>query len=105
VVKVTCSGGLWPTLQQIGTAEAAGLPLLVSALTDSLLTRVAVCQVALVYGFEGPAALNGSQFLDETGLFPDKSRLESGGRVHLDARPGLGGEPDDDALREFSGQI
>src|SRR5439155_815107 len=57
VVKVTRSGGIWPTLQQIGTAEAAGLPLLVSGLTDSLLTRVAVCQVALVYGFEGPAAL------------------------------------------------
>jgi muconate cycloisomerase len=104
VVKVTRSGGIWPTLQQIGTAEAAGLPLLVSGLTDSLLTKVAVCHVALVYGFEGPAALNGSQFIDESALFPDKSRLESGGSVHLDGRPGLGVEPDETALRELSRQ-
>jgi muconate cycloisomerase len=105
VVKITRTGGIWPTLQQIGTAEAAGLPLLVSGLTDSLLTRVAVCQVALAFGFEGPAALNGSQFIDETALFPNKSRLESAGRVHLDAAPGLGTRPDERALAELSRQI
>jgi L-alanine-DL-glutamate epimerase-like enolase superfamily enzyme len=102
VVKLTRSGGIWPTLQQISTAEAAGLPLLVSGLTDSLLTKVAVCQVALAFGFDGPAALNGSQFIDEAVLFPDKPRLESGGRVHLDARPGLGVQPDEQALAELS---
>jgi muconate cycloisomerase len=102
VVKLTRSGGIWPTLQQIGVAEAAGLPLLVSGLTDSLLTKVAVCQVALAFGFEGPAALNGSQFIDEAALFPDKDRLEKGGSVHLDARPGLGVAPDADVLAELS---
>lgn len=102
VLKVTRSGGIWPTLQQIGTAEAAGLPLLVSGLTDSLLTKVAVCQVALVFGFEGPAALNGSQFIDESALFPDKSRLESAGSVHLDAAAGLGVRPDEQVLAELS---
>jgi muconate cycloisomerase len=105
VVKVTRSGGIWPTLQQIGTAEAAGLPLLVSGLTDSLLTKAAVCQVALTFGFDGPAALNGSQFIDEAALFPDKSRLESDGSVHLDARPGLGVEPDEQVLAELSRHI
>jgi muconate cycloisomerase len=75
-----------------------GLPLLVSGLTDSLLTKVAVCQIALVYGFDSPAALNGSQFIDETALFPDKSRFESGGNVHLGSEPGTGIEPDPDAL-------
>jgi muconate cycloisomerase len=105
VVKITRSGGIWPSLQQIGTAEAAGLPLLVSGLTDSLLTKVAVCQVALVYGFEGPAALNGSQFVDESALFPDKDRLESGGSVHLDTRPGLGVAPDEAVLREMQQPI
>jgi muconate cycloisomerase len=104
VVKVTRSGGIWPTLQQIAVAEAAGLPLLVSGLTDSLLTRVAVCQVALAHGFEGPAALNGSQFIDESGLFPDKLRLESAGSVHVDNTPGLGVAPDEQALREFTRQ-
>ncbi len=29
VVKVTRSGGLWPSLQQIAVAQAAGLPMLV----------------------------------------------------------------------------
>jgi muconate cycloisomerase len=102
VVKITRTGGIWPTLQQIGIAEAAGLPLLVSGLTDSLLTKVAVCQVALAFGFAGPAALNGSQFIDEAALFPDKAALEAGGGVHLDARPGLGVQPDEDVVLELS---
>ena len=101
VVKVTRSGGIWPTLQQIATAEAAGLPLLVSGLTDSLLTKAAVCQVALVFGFEGPAALNGSQFIDESALYPDKARLEFDGVVHLGSAAGIGVAPDLAALREF----
>jgi muconate cycloisomerase len=101
VVKVTRSAGIWPTLQQIATAEAAGLPLLVSGLTDSLLTKVAACQVALVYGFEGPAALNGSQFVDESALFPDKARIEFDGTVHLDSAPGIGVAPDAAALAEL----
>ncbi len=101
VVKVTRSGGIWPTLQQIATAEAAGLPLLVSGLTDSLLTKAAVCQVALVFGFEGPAALNGSQFIDESALYPDKARLEFDAVVHLGSAAGIGVAPDLAALREF----
>jgi muconate cycloisomerase len=104
VVKVTRSGGIWPTLQQIAVAEAAGLPLLVSGLTDSLLTKVTVCQVALAHGFQGPAALNGSQFIDESALFPDKSRLESAGTVHVDNTPGLGVGPDEKAVRELTRQ-
>lgn len=38
VVKVTRSGGLWPSLQQLAVAAAAGLPFLVSGLTDSFLS-------------------------------------------------------------------
>jgi L-alanine-DL-glutamate epimerase-like enolase superfamily enzyme len=102
VIKVTRSGGIWPTLQQIGVAAAAGLPLLVSGLTDGLLTKVAVCQVALAYGFAGPAALNGSQFTDESLLFPQKATVEWGGRVHLNDEPGIGVAPDEDALREIT---
>ncbi len=65
---------------------------------------MAVCQVALAYGFDGPAALNGSQFIDESALFPDKSRLESAGFVHVDDTPGLGVAPDEQALRELTRQ-
>ena len=94
VVKVTRSAGVWPTLQQIAVAEAAGLPLLVSGLTDSLLTKLAVCQVALAFGFAGPAALNGSQFVDE-------AALEAGGMVDLGDRVGIGVQPDERALGEL----
>lgn len=98
VVKLTRSGGIWPTLQQIGVAAAAGLPLLVSGLTDSLLTKLAVCQVAAVFGFQGPAALNGSQFIDETALYPGKAALEFDGALHLSDQPGIGVQPDQQAL-------
>lgn len=102
VIKVTRSGGLWPTIQQIAVAEAAGLPLLVSGLTDGLLTKVAVCQVALAHGFGGPAALNGSQFTDESMLFPQKAGLEHDGAVYLTDEPGIGVQPDEEILRDFT---
>lgn len=98
VIKLTRSGGIWPTLQQIGVAAAAGLPLLVSGLTDSLLTKLAVCQVAAAFGHLGPAALNGSQFVDESALYPSKSAVEFDGAVHLGDQPGIGVQPDQQAL-------
>lgn len=101
VIKVTRSGGLWPTLQQIAVAEAAGLPLLVSGLTDGFLTKMAVSQVALAYGFTGPAALNGSQFTDESDLFPQKAEMEHDGNVYLNDRPGIGIQPNEEALLEY----
>jgi muconate cycloisomerase len=101
VIKLTRSGGIWPTLAQIGTAHSAGLQLLVSGLTDTLLTKVAACQVAAAFGFEGPAALNGSQFVDESALYPDKSRVEVDGAVHLGDEPGIGVRPDERSLRRF----
>jgi L-alanine-DL-glutamate epimerase-like enolase superfamily enzyme len=101
VVKVTRSGGVWPTLAQISVAEAAGLPLLVSGLTDGLLTKVAVCQVAAAFGCAGPAALNGSQFTDESAIFPDKAEFESDGAVHLSTDAGIGVRPDEEALLAF----
>ncbi|MEZ4674205.1 MAG: enolase C-terminal domain-like protein [Caldilineaceae bacterium] len=102
VIKVTRSGGIWPTLQQIALAEATGLPLIVSGLTDGLLTKMAVCQVALAHGFVGPAALNGSQFTDESAIFPDKAALEHDGTVYLNELPGIGIEPNEDALHALA---
>jgi muconate cycloisomerase len=101
VLKLTRSGGIWPSLQQASVATAAGLPLLVSGLTDGLLTKVAVCQVAAAFGCEGPAGLNGSQFLDETSLYPSKAETESGGEVRLGDEPGIGVEPDMTTLRRM----
>ncbi len=101
VIKVTRSGGLWPSLQQIGVAASAGLPLLVSGLTDSLLTRLAVCQLALAFGFSGPAALNGSQFVDESQLYPGKAAIEFEGAVHLGEQIGIGVYPHQQAIEQF----
>jgi L-alanine-DL-glutamate epimerase-like enolase superfamily enzyme len=104
VVKVTRSGGLWPTMQQLAVADAAGLGILVSGLTDSMITKLAACHVAAAVGSRGPAALNGSQFLDDSQLFPGKGEIEVGGVVWLPERAGLGLEPDEDALRRLAHQ-
>ncbi len=98
VIKVTRSGGIWPSLQQIAVAASAGLPILVSGLTDSLLTKLAVCQLAAAFGHRGPAALNGSQFIDESALYPDKANIEFDGVVHLGERTGIGVHPDQQAI-------
>src|SRR5690606_16328573 len=54
VIKLTRSGGIWPTLQQISTAQAAGLGLVVSGLTDGFLTKLSAINVASVYGVDKP---------------------------------------------------
>lgn len=100
MIKLTRSGGIWPTLEQIGTATAAGLPLLVSGLSDGMLVKMAACQVAAAHGYAGPAALNGSQFMDDSRLFPDKGEVEKAGVLDLGERPGIGIEPNEAALRE-----
>lgn len=101
VLKVTRSGGVWPTLQQAAVAAAAGLPLLVSGLTDSLLARLAACQVALAAGYDGPAALNGGQFLDERELYPGLAAVEHGGAIRAPDAPGIGVQPDEAALERY----
>ena len=101
VIKVTRSGGIWPSLQQIAVAASAGLPLLVSGLTDSLLTKLAVCQLAVAFGHYGPAALNGSQFIDEAALYPDKAEIEFDGAVHLGAQSGIGVHPRQQVLESY----
>jgi len=100
VLKLTRTGGIWPSLLQLGVASSAGHGLLVSGLSDGMLTKVAACQVAATFGFTGPSALNGSQFMDDSALFPDKPAVEHGGSIHLGPKPGIGIEPDEAALRE-----
>ena len=104
-VKAVRSGGLWPSLQQIAVAQAADLPMLVSGLTDGLLTRLAACQLASVFDVAGPVALNGTQFIEEDGLYPDKSKVESAGRIRLNDEPGIGVEPDADYLKRYAREL
>ena len=101
VIKLPRSAGIYPTLQQIAVAQSARLGLIVSGLTGTFITKLAACQVALAYGVTRPAALNGSQFLDESILYPTKPALEHDGSVHLNDEPGNGVQPDEDALRDL----
>lgn len=102
VVKLTRSGGVWPTLQQLGVASAAGLPAVVSGLSDGLLTKMAACQVAAAFGVKHPLALNGSQFLNETALYPEKDKYESRGTVFLDQALGIGVHPIEAKVRALT---
>lgn len=101
VVKVTRSGGLWPSLHQVAVASSAGLPFLVSGLTDGFLTKLAVCQLAAAFGHRGPAGLNGSQFVNEAALYPDKPEREFDATVHLGEQIGIGVHPDPQAVEQF----
>jgi muconate cycloisomerase len=105
VIKVTRSGGLWPSFMQCAVARSAGLPILVSGLTDGMLTKLAACQLASVFGVTRPVALNGSQFIDDGGLYPAKADVECAGQVHLNDRPGIGIEPDIDYLRRYAAEL
>jgi L-alanine-DL-glutamate epimerase-like enolase superfamily enzyme len=100
VVKLARSGGVWPTLMQAMTARAAGLDLLVSGLTESMLLKLASLQIAAAMGCRRPAALNGSQFTDDAAVYPNKAAIERDGTVTLPDAPGIGIEPDEAALRD-----
>lgn len=103
VIKLTRSGGITPSLDQIAVARAARKKLVVSGLTDGLVTKMAAAQLAAAFGFAGPLALNGSQFVDESELFPRKAAVEGTGRITLGDAPGIGIEPDEKSLRRLSG--
>jgi len=105
VLKVTRSGGVWPSQHQVAVAESAALPSIVSGLTDGLLTKLAVSHVAAACGVTRPMALNGSQFMDESALYPNKSSFEHDGTVFLSSQPGLGVEPDEVAVRALGREI
>ena len=70
-------------------------------LTDGLLTKLAACQLSCAFAGAKPAALNGSQFIDESALYPTKATLESRGTITLSDEPGVGVAPDESAINRF----
>jgi L-alanine-DL-glutamate epimerase-like enolase superfamily enzyme len=96
-LKVTRSGGLLPSRRCADLAEAAGLLLVSSGLTDAGIGFAANVQLAAAYGVSQPCALNGPQFLKEDIL---ATRLpQDGDVVRVPDRPGLGVEVDEDRVR------
>lgn len=70
-----------------------------------MLTKLAAVQTVAAYGPVGPIAMNGSQFVDESAIFPDKSEFEHDGLVVLGDEPGLGCAPDEAAVRRLATDI
>lgn len=88
VGKVTRSGGLLPSRQIYDIGRAAGLPLLLSGLTDGTCTLLCAAALAAAYQIDMPCALNGPQFIADwthTG-----EPVVKDGKVILSDRPGHG---------------
>ena len=105
VIKITRTPGILPSLDQVSVARALGISLITSGLCDGLITKLAAAHLATAVGVRHPMALNGSQFIDEDHLFPQKPSIESEGSVHLSDRPGLGVDPNQDAILAFSADL
>jgi L-alanine-DL-glutamate epimerase-like enolase superfamily enzyme len=92
VIKLCRVGGVFWARQMAEMAQAAGLLLLGSGLTEGRVSLNASAHVFSAFGITMPADLNGPQFLGDDMVagplaFP-------GQRVELSERPGIGVEPD-----------
>lgn len=96
-LKVTRTGGLWPSRQCGQLARRHGLPLVSSGLTDAAVAFAANAHLAAAMGVERPYALNGPQFLADDIAAVPLPRV--GDRVSVPELPGLGIEVDEDKVR------
>lgn len=100
VCKVTRSGGLWPSRVMAELAEAHGLGLLASGLTDGGLALAANVALAGAFGIDRPCALNGPQLLAADIL--ERPLRQQGDRIELPTAPGLGVEVDPERVRHYA---
>ena len=99
VAKVQRNGGFWYSRQLCEIAQAAGLGLSLSGLTETDLGLAAGMHLAAAFDIN-PLQLNGPQYIDTTFL---RERVwKGGGRVTLPAGPGLGVEVDEDYVRKHA---
>jgi muconate cycloisomerase len=99
VAKVQRNGGLWYSRQLCELAEAAGLGLSLSGLTETDLGLAAGLHLAAAFDIN-PLQLNGPQFIDTPFL---RERIwKGGGRVTLPSGPGLGVDVDEAYVRKHA---
>ena len=99
VAKVQRNGGFWYSRQLCEMAEAAGLGLSLSGLTETDLGLAAGLHLAVAFDIN-PLQLNGPQFIETTFL---RERLwKGGGRVTVPDGPGLGVEVDEAYVRRHA---
>ena len=96
VAKVQRNAGLYRSRQLCEAAQAGGIALSLSGLTETDLGLAAGLQLAAAFDIN-PLALNGPQYIDTDFL---RERVwRGGGRVALPAGPGLGVEVDEERVR------
>ena len=99
VAKVQRNGGFWYSRQLCEIAEAAGLGLSLSGLTETDLGLAAGLHLAAAFDIN-PLQLNGPQFIETPFL---RERVwKGGGRVALPAVPGLGVDVDEAYVRQHA---
>ncbi|HYM29649.1 MAG TPA: enolase C-terminal domain-like protein [Candidatus Cybelea sp.] len=102
VAKVQRNGGLWYSRQLCEMADAAGLGLSLSGLTETDLGLAAGMHLAAAFDIS-PLQLNGPQYIETTFL---KERVwRGGGRVKLPEGPGLGVEVDEAYVRKHAVKV
>lgn len=99
VAKVQRNGGFWYSRQMCELAEAAGIGLSLSGLTETDLGLATGLHLAAAFDIT-PLQLNGPQFIETTFL---RERVwKGGGRVSLPEGPGLGVEVDEAYVRSHA---
>ncbi len=102
VAKVQRNAGLYRSRQLCDAAEAAGLELSLSGLTETDLGLAAGLQLAAAFDIN-PLQLNGPQYIETDYL---RERVwRGGGRVALPSGPGLGVEVDEDHVRRHAIEV
>lgn len=99
-LKVTRTGGIFPSRQCAEMAMAAGLLLVSSGLTDAGVALAANVHLAAAFGVQLPCALNGPQFLADDVLATPLT-IE-GDTVAVPEGPGLGVEVDEEKVRRYA---
>ncbi len=102
VAKVQRNAGLYRSRQLCETAEAAGLGLSLSGLTETDLGLAAGLHLAACFDIN-PLALNGPQYIDTD--FLAERVWRGGGQVCLPSGPGLGVEVDEARVRRNAVEV
>ena len=102
VAKLQRNAGFHVSRRLCETAEAAGLGLSMSGLTETDLGLAAGLQLAAAFGIS-PLQLNGPQYLETT--FLDERIWKGGGRIDLPEGPGLGVQVDEKWVRKHAVEV
>lgn len=102
VVKVCKSGGIRPALRTAAVAQAHGVEVLASGLTDCGIGFAAALHVFSTMDLALPAELNGPELLGE--LFVDGLQI-SEGVARVPEGPGLGVEVDEEKIRALASPL